>query len=117
MNEQEDEGTGAVGAPLYCPFCGQPPQTWDTLSGELVATCYTSGCPANTFTLREGWSIARWNTRHTPDVAQAVEAERARVVAALDELKIGINPDTCCESVYIGTIDEAIAIAREEGGG
>jgi hypothetical protein len=102
-----------------CPFCGQPPETWKTIDGRLVGTCYTKDCPANHSPQREGHSVKGWNTRSGEQAAyeRGKQEERARIVEALKErrnkhqsnLKLTM-PQTISK---VREVDEAINIVNQ----
>lgn len=76
-----------------CPFCGGTPTviTDDFYDGLISIECCQVGCRANvqgeTYDLNEkDKAIEHWNTRAGEDerIAQAVAAERARIVERLE---------------------------------
>ena len=73
-----------------CPFCGGE-ATRTTMRRFKYVSCENSDCSivveAGAFFSREEEAIAAWNTRTGEDerIAQAVAAERARILAILDK--------------------------------
>lgn len=108
-----------------CPFCGGE-ATRTTMRRFKYVSCENSDCSmvveAGAFFSREEDAIAAWNTRTGEDerIAQAVAAERARVVAALEAQLIPIQstvpPHPALQRImlYNGALHEAIKFAKGE---
>lgn len=123
MEKQEKGATPAVSEVelLPCPFCGgaatRSEREFQYISCENH-DCFVVVEATSLFGDKEA-AIKAWNTRHTPDVAQAVEARVARIVAALEEFATHYPQSLGSGSTYALTaeitLNRAIAIARGEG--